>query len=148
MPKQTEYILFVTSVSKKAIEAVGTYNKKKGTNFKILVIRDKNKKSWELVAKKRNIHALLTCDFNKAHDIEKTLLPFKTSIKTATFYGDGNAVLFAKIVPHLPHLTLPSAQSLEWSTDKIAMRQLFEAYDKTITPSFTVVKDAEEKSIE
>jgi len=148
MPKQKEYILFITSVSNKGIEAVNTYNKKKGTSYKIVVLRDKNKKSWDLIAKKKNIHALLTCDFNKPHDIEKTLSPFKTTIKAATFYGDGNAVLFAKIVPHLPYINLPSAQSLEWSTDKIAMRQLFEAYDKTITPSFTIVKDAEEKSIE
>jgi len=148
MKKQHSYILFVTSVSKRGIEAVQSYNKKQGTNYKVIVLRDKSKKNWEEIAKKRNIYKLLTCDFSKPHDITKVLQPYTEHIKAATFYGDGNAVLFAKVVPHLPYISVSSSESLEWSTDKIEMRQLFEAYDKTITPSFAVVKDAEEKSIQ
>lgn len=148
MPPQKEYILFITSVSKKGIAAVASCNAMLGKKYKIIVIRDKQKKSWENIAKARNIHVLITCDFSKPHAIEKALAPYKTHVKAATFYGDGNAVLFAKIVPHLPHLSLPSSESLVWSTDKIEMRQLFQAYDKTITPAFAIVKDTEEKTID
>ncbi len=148
MPPQNEYILFATNVSKKGIDAVALCNKTLGKKYKIIVIRDKSKKSWETIAKARNIHTLITCDFNKPHAIERELAPYKSQIKAATFYGDGNAVLFAKIVPHLPHLFLPSSESLIWSTDKIAMRQLFEVSHKAITPSFAIVKDTDEKTIQ
>ncbi|PIR76156.1 MAG: hypothetical protein COU32_03605 [Candidatus Magasanikbacteria bacterium CG10_big_fil_rev_8_21_14_0_10_42_10] len=146
--KKNKYILFVTSASQRDVDAVKRYNEKFNTNFRILVLRDKNKKNWEARAKKRNVAQVLTCDFNKPQDIEKALAPWKQTIHTVTFRGETNASFFAKIVPHLPYIDLPSAESIEWATDKIAMRHLFEAHDKAITPAFTIVKDNEEKTIE
>ncbi|PIR76157.1 MAG: hypothetical protein COU32_03610 [Candidatus Magasanikbacteria bacterium CG10_big_fil_rev_8_21_14_0_10_42_10] len=148
MSRTKEYILFITNISKRGTVAVKKYNETMGKNYQIIVIRDKNKKNWDKVAEKRNIYKLLTCDFNSPQSIERSLAPYKTSIKAATFYGDVNAPFAKKIVPHIPFVLMPTAQSLEWATDKIAMRQFFEVHDKTITPPFIVVKDADEKSIE
>lgn len=145
MPKKTEYILFVTRVTPSGILAVSQCNTRLKRNFKILLIRDKNISHSYKEDKKA--YKVITCDFEKPHAIEKALQPYKESIAATTFYGDENAVLAAKIFPHVPYLLHTSAPSLEWSTDKIAMRQLFEAHDNTITPAFTVVKNTEEKSI-
>ncbi len=115
-------------------------------NFKVLVLRDKNLP--QRYPEDTKDVTFLSCDFSKPYDIEKTLHAYKPHIKAVTFYGDELASLSAQIVPHLPYISHPSSESLHWSTDKIAMRQLFQAHDPNITPSFTIVKDTEEKSIE
>ena len=47
----------------------------------------------------------------------------------------------ARIVPHLAYLDVPTSESLKWSVDKLLMRRRFKAYDRSISPKFSVVKD-------
>ena len=145
MPRHTEYILFITKVTPSGVAAVAQCNTHLKKDFKILVIQDKNETG--IFPEDKKVSKILTCDFQKPHAIEKILQPYKDTIVAATFYGDENAILAAKVFPHVPYLLHTSAASLEWSTDKIAMRQLFEAADPTITPAFTIVKNTDEKSI-
>jgi biotin carboxylase len=79
--------------------------------------------------------------------IQKALLPYKYRFLGVTCRAEKNVPLLKKVIPHVPNLNTPTELSLDWTTDKIRMRQMLRGYDKTISPKFLVIHDSSEETM-
>jgi biotin carboxylase len=91
---------------------------------------------------------VLDCDFSSHVALEKKLLPYKHRLLAVTCRAEKNIPLLKKVVPHVPYLNSPTELSLDWTTDKIRMRQLLRGYDKNIAPKFLVAHDASPETLD
>ncbi|MGM0629479.1 MAG: ATP-grasp domain-containing protein, partial [Patescibacteria group bacterium] len=89
----------------------------------------------------------IRCNLDSAKAVTQAIKPYENELLAVTCRGEGNIPAFQKVIPHVPYLRTPTTESLEWSTNKLKMRRRFNAYDHNITPKFTVVQDAKEKSL-
>ena len=85
--------------------------------------------------------------FDKPRKIMDALLPYEDTLLAVTCRSEFNIPFFQRVIPYVPYLRTPTVESLSWATDKIRMRRRFLAYDKSITPDFKVVKDADKKTL-
>lgn len=85
---------------------------------------------------------VLQCDFSSDLAIQKVIAPFIDRLLAVTCRAERNIPLFKRIIPHVPYLNAPSERSLDWTTDKIKMREMLRGYDKSIAPKFLVIHDA------
>jgi biotin carboxylase len=91
---------------------------------------------------------VLDADFSSHLALQKLLLPYKHRLLAMTCRAEKNIPLFKKVIPHVPHINAPTELSLEWTTDKIRMRQLLQGYDKSVSPKFLVAHDASEETLQ
>jgi biotin carboxylase len=130
-------ILFVEQYMPKTLKSVRDYF----GDVQIIILRDiKNEKN------ERNRHfkaadVVLYVDFSKGYKIAEALLPYQDSLIAVTARGEDGANKLREVIPHVPYLRTPTAESLAWATDKYEMRKRFRLYDKKITPKFTKVKE-------
>lgn len=89
----------------------------------------------------------LACDFSSPLALQKALYPIRENLLAVTVRAEKNVPLLKKILPHVPYLSTPTELSLDWTTDKIRMRQLLRGYDKSISPKFLVAHDADEETM-
>lgn len=90
---------------------------------------------------------VLEADFSSPVALQRVLLPFGSRLLAMTCRAEKNIPLFRKVVPHVPYINSPTEISLQWTTDKIRMRQLLQSYDKDISPKFLVAHDASEETL-
>jgi biotin carboxylase len=90
---------------------------------------------------------VISCDFSSDTKIQKALQPYSHRFLAVTCRAERNIPLLKKVVPHVPYLNTPTEKSLDWTTDKIKMRQMLRSYDKTIAPKFVVAHDASEATL-
>lgn len=91
---------------------------------------------------------VLEADFSLITSVDSVLRPYKHRFLAVTCRAEKNIPLLRKVIPHVPTLTTPTETSLEWTTDKIRMRQLLRSYDKKISPDFLVVHDASPETLD
>ncbi len=91
---------------------------------------------------------ILRCDASSHLVLEEALRPYKNRLLAVTSRSDYNVPFFRKVIPHVPYLNTPTESSLDWATNKIKMRHMLRACDKTIAPKFLVVKDASAASLD
>lgn len=97
---------------------------------------------------KQHKAVVIETDFSSDVALQKALLPYKSRFLAVTCRAERNIPLLKKIVPHVPYLNTPTSRSLDWTTDKIKMRQLLRAYDKDISPKFIVAHDASKDTVD
>lgn len=134
-PKKS--ILFVEQYMPKTLKSVRDYF----GDVQLVVLRDiKNEKNEKnRIFKAADV--ILYVDFSKGNKIAEALLPFQNSLIAVTARGEDGANKLREVIPHVPYLRTPTAESLAWATDKYEMRKRFQIYDKKITPKFTRVKE-------
>lgn len=121
--------------------------KELGKNTKLAILyekREESKTSPELLTK---FDIQIPCNLESRKNIIKSLLPYENKILAITTRGERNIPVLQEIIPHVPYLRAPSVKSLEWSIDKVQMRRHFNAYDKKITPKYSVIHDAKKETI-
>lgn len=91
---------------------------------------------------------VIEADFDSAISLQKALIPYKDRLLAVTCRAEANIPLFRKLIPHVPYVNSPSELSLEWTTDKVRMRQMLRNYDKAISPKFVVVHDATKETLD
>lgn len=102
----------------------------------------------ELTAKRMQaFDILIHINTTSETTLAKSLLPYVDEIVAVTCRSEAKIHEFAKVIPFVPYLRTPTIQSLLWSVDKLAMRRRFRAYNKKITPRYTVIHDASPKNI-
>jgi len=79
--------------------------------------------------------------------VQNAVKPYSRRIIAATARREKSIPFFGKMVPYLPYLNTPTSVSLDWSTDKIKMRQLLRNYDKSIAPKFVIARDANQETV-
>ena len=132
------------SVAKSVFES---YKKHLKYEYKLgLLVDKKDKKHLGDVIKER-FDPIMYCDFSDRDSIIKALKKYDGKIKAATCRSEGNIPVFRKVIPHLPYIKAPTTKSLIWTTNKTAMRKMLRAYDKNISPKFTLVKDTTKKTV-
>jgi len=146
--KEKNIILFVNRVPEHSINSISKYGKINGKKFRIAVIQDV-KKGTQPKEEFGGVDIELMCDFNDSEKLLKTLKPYKDEILVVTCRIEGAlATSFAKLIPHVPYVKSPTAQSLQWATDKVGMREMLSAYDKDLVPPFLVVKDSKKETLD
>lgn len=136
-------ILFVGKYISGISKSLETYEAKTGEKLKVALLYDDKKppKKTEI------LDLLIPCKTRSVNSIQKALLPHKDSIIAVTCRGEDQIQNFARVIPNLPYLKTPTSESLQWSSDKLLMRKRLYTYNKKITPTFTIVKDCQEKTI-
>ncbi|KKR15376.1 MAG: hypothetical protein UT42_C0003G0003 [Candidatus Falkowbacteria bacterium GW2011_GWA2_39_24] len=138
-------VLFIDHISLTASQSISDYNRKikdQDSQLKIAVIRDARSNRQQ-----KTDFDYIVCDFSKPLRLAKALAPYQEKLLAVTCTGDKNIADFAKVIPYVPYLRTPTEKSLQWSVDKVAMRQHFLNYDKKISPNFLVVTDDSKETI-
>ena len=145
--KNRDLILFVGSYLDAQLKAMKKLEKLLGRQLSALVIIEStdSKTRKELAASKAII---IDADFSSTISIQKALMPYKERLLAVTCRAEKNVPLFKKVVPHVPYVNSPTELSLDWTTDKVRMRQLLRNYDKSIAPKFTVVHDSTKETLD
>jgi len=142
-----DIILFVYGIKPGAVEAVKMYSKKIKRRLKVAVICDVRKPIQAKEAENDGADIVIPCDFSADKKITATIKPYQDQLLAVTCRSEQYMAMFRKLIPHVPFLRTPSERSLMWSTDKLEMRRQLTSYDPSITPKYTLVKDAGAKSI-
>jgi len=145
-------VLFINGVRKQTFTALDTYETRYGKKLRMLVFVDakRNKlinslnKQKQVSNKKITVEAV---DFDSPVALRKKLEKYRENLLAVTCQFENSIPYLEKIIPHLPYLDTPTQSSLEWSTDKIVMRQLLKTQDKTLIPKYTVIKDSSPESV-
>lgn len=137
-------ILFINDAPKTAIEAVGLIGRLSNKKLKVAMLRDVKQPKRDSL---EGVNQLIVTDLNKPAKIIKALQEIDGNLMAAVCRSDKNVADFANVIPFVPYLRTPTSESVNWSVDKIAMRQRFTAYNKKITPKYVVVYDAKQESI-
>lgn len=146
--QERNMILFVGSYLKSQQKAVEKLEKILKRELTACVIVDDSDMAARAAANKANRAVVIECDFSKETEIQKALLPYKNRFLAVTCRAERNIPLLKKVVPHVPYLNTPTEKSLDWTTDKIKMRQLLRGYDRSISPKFVVAHDATKETLD
>jgi D-alanine-D-alanine ligase-like ATP-grasp enzyme len=146
-----DVILFINSMYAQTPDALRAYEQKTGMHLKPVVIVDSHIHE--------SIHALngqqhladtaevIVADFNSALSIRQALKPYEDRLAAVTCQYENSMHEFRKLIPYVPYLQAPTESSLEWATDKKLMRELFDAYDPTLSPASLQIGDASADTI-
>jgi len=143
-------VLFINGVRKPTFAALETYATRYGKRLRIVVFVDsKKRKTINLLNKQKATRKIIVeeVDFDSTVSIRKAIDKFSDRLLSVTCQYENSIPYFEKIIPYVPYLDTPTQSSLEWSTDKIAMRHLLKIHDKSLVPKYAVIKDAAESSI-
>lgn len=146
--QERDMILFVGSYSSSQRDDLQDLSKQLGKKISACVIIDVVKHDSYTGVIKDPKAVVLICDMSSRAAIEKALIPYKSRFLAVDSRGERNMPMFKTIIPHVPYLHTPTETSLDWTTDKIKMRQRLRGYDKSISPKFLVVQDASEATLE
>lgn len=145
---QKDIILFVgrpvPSVIKSVVDACKDCLSGK---YRLGLIVDKKKLKGISEQVLSNFDPVIICDFSSKSSIVKGLKPYENELLSVLCRSESNIPDFQKVIPHVPYVKTPTTESLSWSTDKVAMREMLAAYDKAITPKFKLIKDSKKKTV-
>jgi biotin carboxylase len=141
-------ILIVGGIAASVLENLRKFKKENGKDLKFLLLHDKKK----LTEHQQQVYSFFDyihyVNFDSATALIEVLRPYEDRLLAVTCRAESHIPNFEKIIPYLPYLKTPTAQSLEWSTNKIQMRRRFKAYDPSITPKYCIATDSTKATIE
>jgi len=146
--KNRDMILMAGSYLDPQRDAVRKLEKLLGRQITVLVVLDASDPSAISHVAVDNKAIVVHCDFSTPMSIHKAVAPYKERLLAVTCRAEKNVPLFKKLIPHIPYVNSPTELSLDWTTDKVRMRQLLRNYDKSISPKFTVVHDATKETLD
>jgi len=144
--KTRNMILFVGSYLDVQKNALKSLEKLMDKQLTACVLIDNNSTNEKLVNTKKV--KVVRCDFSSPLKIQKAISPYKSRFLAVTCRAEKNIPLLRKVIPHIPYINTPTESSLDWTTDKVRMRQLLRDYDKSISPKFLVVHDASQETLD
>ena len=140
-------VLFVNEIATNQIEWVikgmQEVEERLGRKLQMLIISDKRDKkvpSYEGDFPFPFEHIYV--DMDSIIKLEEVLLPYMDKVLTVVCRGERNIPYFQKLIPFMPFVRTPTTESLGWATNKIDMRRRLRAYDKSISPKYSVVNDS------
>lgn len=146
--QERDMVLFVGSFLPHHQGALSKLSDQLGKKIKACVLIDAIKPdAYTKVIKDPKIKVLV-CDLSSKLTIQKALAPYKHRFLAVTCTAERNIPMLKAVIPHLPYLNTTTETSLDWTTNKITMRQLLRNYDKTISPKFLVIQDASAETLD
>lgn len=122
-----------------------------GSKYKYAVIVDTKRRKLNQEQKQalyEKFDYVLFANFDSHMSIQRALRPFEDRLIAVSCRSESNLHDFQKIIPNVPYLRTTDTETVSWAIDKTLMRRRFAAYDKSITPKYTLVKDATKETIE
>ncbi len=143
-----DLILFVGKVSQMMLDAITLYEHTAKRSFRVGLIYAA-KKGIPAGAKKvlDQLDVVESCNQKSDTSISNALRKHQDHLFSVVTRGDDGIPLLQRIVPHIPYVPTPTVASLQWSTEKISMRERLRDYNPDLTPAFMVVKDTSPKTI-
>ena len=145
---ERDMILFVGSFLGTQETALKKISKMLGRNITACILLDTTESASKKEVPKNTKNIYLECDFSSPLTIANTIKPYKERFLAVTCRAEKNIPLLKKVIPHVPYLNSPTEISLDWTTDKIKMRQLLRNYDKAISPKFLVAHDSTKETLD
>ena len=145
--QERDTILFVGSFLKEQQRSLLKIGKLLDKELKALVLLDESDMSARVGLPANHKATVIDCNFSSDTGLQKALAPYKHQLLAVTCRAERNIPLLKKAIPHVPYLNTPTERSLDWTTDKIKMRQMLRGYDKSISPKFVVAHDASKETI-
>lgn len=146
--QERDMVLFVGSYLKSQRDDLLVLSEKLGKKITACVILDAVKHDEQTSVAKDPRAVVLVSDLSSRTAVQKALTPYRHRFLAVTCRAERNIPMFRTVIPHVPYLHSPSETSLDWTTDKIKMRQLLRGYDKNIAPKFLVVQDASQETMD
>jgi biotin carboxylase len=87
------------------------------------------------------------CNLNSIISIEKVLLPYSERMLLVVCRMEEHIPVFKAVIPHVPYLLTPTAESLDWTTDKIQMRRRLHTFNPKLTPTYAVAANDSEATV-
>ena len=143
-----DIILLIEKSSSETIEAIRAYEKKHKKRYRVLLLCEKKNYKEPIIQTTEQPDQVIFCRFDSEKSIREALRPFEEHLLAVTCRGEANIVKFRAMIPHVPYLRTPTAESLLWSTDKLEMRRALRQYDPSISPLYTLVSGYEKKDVE
>ncbi|HEY1063920.1 MAG TPA: hypothetical protein VGE30_01340, partial [Candidatus Saccharimonadales bacterium] len=147
--QERDMILFVGSYLSSQQTALGKLSKIMNKRLTACVIVPiggaKNLKMTKSVQAKT---VVIECDLTKDTELQRALARYKHRFMAVTCRAERNIPMLKKVIPHVPYLNTPTEKSLDWTTDKIKMRQMLRSYDKSISPKFVIAHDATQETLD
>ncbi len=147
--KEKNIVLFVSVPPKSVFASLREFSKKTNRNLEFAVIYQKTNtppsdKQKLVLAEFDHVFAV---NLEIENNISEALAPIRDRLLVVSCRAEAYIPHFQKVIPHVPYLRTPTVKSLEWATNKIAMRRRFRLYDKKITPEFMIVQNAQKKTL-
>ena len=127
-----------------SIQNVETYLKRK---IKVLIVTDKKSKATINTKLPKNCTRIVVST-NSVRQLEKALHPYLDSLVAIYCRAESYVPYFHRIIPHVPYLSTPTQESLDWATNKIQMRRRLRTFNPRTNPKYMVVKEVDEKTLQ
>ena len=146
--QERDLILFVGSYLESQREAVKKLSRSLERPISACVLIDvTDTQARRKITKDKNA-IIIDTDFSSAVTLQKALLKYRHRFLAVTCRAEKNIPMLKKVIPHVPYVNSPTELSLDWTTDKIKMRQLLRGYDKQISPKFLVAHDSTKETLD
>lgn len=136
MKLKKDVVIFVENITKEQVKSLRSYDER----LKCLLIRDIKRKPED--AEKNLVSDFVEyIDFSDSLKITQALIPYQDRLLAITSRAELGVNYLSKIIPHVPYLRTPNAESLQWTLDKYQMRRRLKLSCPKNTPKFTRVKE-------
>ncbi len=147
MPKRKRNIIaYVSKVTNEAIADIRAYEKSSGEKYRVMLIdnADRALTKKQSGAKLEGVDHVLCVSFSDDAKLQEALAPYQDELCAITSRAESYLADLIRIIPFVPYLQTPTPDSLKWASDKRLMRRHFKVADSSISPKYTLVKNAED----
>lgn len=147
-----DIVIFVNAIRPKTFDVLKEYSDRTGRVLNPIVFVDEKIKNSIFECNGQNNLpekvTVLTADFSSAASVRSALRPYEDRIFAVTAQYENCIQELRQLLPYLPYLPTPTEKSLIWATEKKLMRQMLEAYDKSLVPGYLEVKTADAETVQ
>lgn len=151
MPKKKRNIIaYVSKVTTEAVADIRAWEKETGEKYRIMLIENsaRNLTKKQSGASVEGVNIVLSVDFGSDSALQEALAPYQDQLCAITSRAESFLGDFIKIIPFVPYLNTPTPESLMWASDKRLMRRHLRIEDASISPKYTLIKDASQEEID
>lgn len=148
--KKKNIITYVSKVPSEAIADIRAYEKVSGERYRIMLIENSARKltSRQTGARLAGVDFVVSADFSSDSALQEVLAPYQDQLCAITSRAESFLADFIKIIPFVPYLQTPTPESLRWASDKRLMRRHFRVADSTISPKYSLIRNATEEELQ
>ncbi len=143
-------IAYVSRVPSEAVADIRAWEKETGEKYRIMLIENSVRKltKRQSGASAAGVDIVLSVDFNDDSELQEALAPYQEQLCAITSRAESYLADFIKIIPFVPYLHTPTPESLRWASDKRLMRRHFKVADSSLSPKYTLVKNADNEELD
>ncbi len=143
-------IAYVSRLPAEAIADIRAWEKETGEKYRIMLVVNKSRGLTKEVtgANKPGVDIVLTVDFSSDSALQDALAPYQDQLCAITTRAESYLADFIRIIPFVPYLHTPTADSLRWASDKRLMRRHLRVADSSLSPKYVLVKDNSESELD